>query len=337
MKDYLIGLDESDLERLANGFIDTYRQYVHPNYVIRCHDVFIEHEGKILLVTRNNVPPAVGLLWPVGGYIKRGTLTKDSLTDRVMEECGLEIHKIAFLGTGRTFFAADPIDHGKGTDSINLVYVASAKKKLVKLDPSHKDPRWISERDFEKIRECLCPYTRDFMELAFRQSKGDTQPEIALRDYKIEEGIDFELDQLVNEPSEIIYREYHSQIVLAANYLLVMTPDGAILRDCEPMSGTIIPWPMGATVKRGYASEKSVIGLLPKGWKISNLKPCSSARLLLSEDPFDKGKGTDVLAMGYAAEMKSTPSSLPEGYCFVPRKDISNLHPYIQEILKNYK
>ena len=48
-----------------------------------CHDVFIEYENedgekKMLLVVRDN-EPALGQLWPIGGGIKRGIPTIESL------------------------------------------------------------------------------------------------------------------------------------------------------------------------------------------------------------------------------------------------------------------
>ncbi|MBU0756425.1 MAG: hypothetical protein KKF44_00030, partial [Nanoarchaeota archaeon] len=148
MKDYLVPSDATGLEeKLHNGFIKRfYHKYVHPNYVIRCHDVFIEHDGKILVVTRDEVAPGIGLQWPIGGYITRGMHTEDSLVKRVEKECGLDIYDISFMGTGRTFFGTDPAGHGFGTDSLNLVYFARAKNKNVTIkEAGHKKPEWINE------------------------------------------------------------------------------------------------------------------------------------------------------------------------------------------------
>jgi len=144
----------------------------HQYLPIACHDVFIEYQEGILLVVRDNAP-AKGLLWMMGGRIQRGLPILDSLKQKVKEECGLEIDNIVELGTGRTLFKTDPFRHGKGTDTINLVYFARGKGNL-KLDPLHKKPIIVKPADYTSaLRKSLHPYVRDFMDKAMKMASGE--------------------------------------------------------------------------------------------------------------------------------------------------------------------
>ncbi|MBU0758317.1 MAG: hypothetical protein KKF44_09685 [Nanoarchaeota archaeon] len=143
----------------------------------------------------------------------------------------------------------------------------------------------------------------------------------------------FGLDQLKNGPPEEIHSEYHSQIVLCVDYLILKTPEGVILGKSEPVSGTEMLWPIGGLLKRGYETESSVRESVPEGWQISDIKPIGPARLFFSDDPFGKDKGTDVLAMGYVGNLAEIPADLGSNYQYVPRTDFRTLHPFIQDML----
>jgi hypothetical protein len=134
----------------------------HENLVIACHDVFMEYDGGILLVVRDNVP-AKGFLWPIGGRIEKGVPILESLKKKVKAESNLSISNIKELGSARTLFATDPFGHGKGTDTLNIAFFAKASGK-VKLDGLHKDPTIVKPKDYAKLRDSLHPYVREFMD-----------------------------------------------------------------------------------------------------------------------------------------------------------------------------
>lgn len=136
-------------------------QSVHEGTVIACHDVFIAYDGGILLVTRKN-HPAKGEVWPVGGRILRGVLTEESLKIKTFAECGLKLEKIREIGIARTFFNTDPFGHGKGTDTISIVYFAHGKGKI-KLDPYHKKPIILKQGTYTKHLKELHPYVRKYL------------------------------------------------------------------------------------------------------------------------------------------------------------------------------
>jgi len=162
------GVDLAPLEAQDLLPKDIY-QKAHEGLVIPCHDVFIRYEGKILLVVREGAP-VKGILWPIGGRIKRGVSTINSLRVKVKEECGLDLEDIRYLGAARTFFKTDPFSHGKGTDTINQVYSAKGIGDL-KLNELHSKPTLLGHSEYLAIKHTLHPYVRDFMDLAFSQHK----------------------------------------------------------------------------------------------------------------------------------------------------------------------
>jgi ADP-ribose pyrophosphatase YjhB (NUDIX family) len=163
MRDYAIEHGLVDLTRLEEKFMpDDQYSTAHQGLVIPCHDVFVDFEGGSLLVKRKR-DPAKDFYWPVGGRIKRGMATEDSLRKKVEAECGLQLEDIAFLGVARTFFQTDPFDHGRGTDTLNLVYRAKGSGSL-NLDSLHEEPTIITPRQYWEMRDELHPYVQKFMD-----------------------------------------------------------------------------------------------------------------------------------------------------------------------------
>jgi len=127
-----------------------------------CNDIFIEYEGGILLVERDNFP-AKGSLWCIGGGVEKGILIEDSLREKVKEECNLELEAIEFIGVSRALWETDPAGQGKGVDDISLVYFGKGKGNL-KLNNLHKSPIIVKPENYSKLKENLHPWIRDFMD-----------------------------------------------------------------------------------------------------------------------------------------------------------------------------
>jgi len=142
-------------------------QTAHEGLVMSCHDVVIFQEGRALLINRRE-HPARGILWPIGGRLARGLQTEDSLRQKVHLETGLELDEIGFLGAGRTMFAEEPFGHQRGTDTLNLMYAATARGTL-SLDDLHEQPLWVRFGDYtHAFRAALHPYTADIMDMAWQ-------------------------------------------------------------------------------------------------------------------------------------------------------------------------
>ena len=172
MKDYLVDNDqEIDLDKLKSDLMPlaSYKG-AHEKLVISCHDVFINYKGGILLVKRDNLP-VKNEFWSIGGRVKRGLLTEDSLREKVKEECGLELEEIQFLGSCRTYFATDPFGHGHGTDTLNVIYYAKGKREI-NLDNLHSDSIIVTPEMYtSEFKNKLHPYVRDYMDLAMKMLK----------------------------------------------------------------------------------------------------------------------------------------------------------------------
>ncbi|MCL4387237.1 MAG: NUDIX domain-containing protein [Patescibacteria group bacterium] len=159
--------DKVDSSNLAviNLDIEEYK-VAHRNLIIVCHDVFILYKGGILLVKRKNYPDK-GIYWPIGGRIKKGITTEESLKQKAMEECNLCLDNITYIGTSRTVFKTDPFGHGRGTDTINLIYTAKGTGDLI-LNESHSEPIIVTKANYKKIRDSLHPFTQDILDQLFK-------------------------------------------------------------------------------------------------------------------------------------------------------------------------
>lgn len=172
MYTYRVERGPVDIGKLEAGLMDE-ADYIeaHKALIIPCHDIFIEYEGGILLA-RRRILPAIGILWPIGGRIRRGVQIEDSLVHKVWEEAQLEIEDLSEIGYARTYFQTDPFNHGKGTDTINFVYHARGKGTL-KLDRQNEEPTIIQPKDFKSIKGGLHPYVADFMTVICRRFYGE--------------------------------------------------------------------------------------------------------------------------------------------------------------------
>lgn len=153
-----------DLDRLKAARMgqEDYEKY-HRHGVIPCHDVFIKHSDRILLVKRKS-HPAKGHIWPIGGRLQRGVSAEDSLREKAHEESGLYLEKLRLIGFERTFFKTDPFGHNGGTDTINLVYFAEGNGTL-KLNDLHEKPLLVTRENYLPLRERLHPYVIEYMDV----------------------------------------------------------------------------------------------------------------------------------------------------------------------------
>ena len=159
---------EVDLHKLEVSFIEPeIFTKIHSLVPIVCHDIAIELNGGFLLVKRDNLP-VKNNYFVIGGRINRGFSIIKSLQQKVQEECGLSVNDIRFLGCARTFFKTDPFGHGKGTDTINLMFYGKGSGKL-HLDHLHKKPIFVTPSMYSsEFRATLHPYIQEILDKAFK-------------------------------------------------------------------------------------------------------------------------------------------------------------------------
>ena len=158
--------------RISNEAYRTARESV----VRTCHDVYIETEldGRrgLLLVVRD-AEPAKGALWPIGGAMRRGIETEESLRYLTRRECGLELDKIVELGGSRVFCARNPFagsELGSDEYGVNFYAIGQGKIDLDNLhkEPLHKEPRIVTSNEFfSGLQKELHPYVQKYMKRAF--------------------------------------------------------------------------------------------------------------------------------------------------------------------------
>ncbi|MFH1211060.1 MAG: hypothetical protein V1645_04045 [archaeon] len=170
MRDYILEKGKRvDLKRLEAGILPR-KQYeiAHAGTSIACHDIFIEYKGGIIL-GRRATPPDKGGFWPIGGRIKRGVKTEESLREKVREEASLRLEDITEIGTARTFLQTDPFGHGKGTDTTIIVHYGRGMGEL-RLNELNTNYRIITPQEYTKeFRKGLHSYVRDFMDIAIKK------------------------------------------------------------------------------------------------------------------------------------------------------------------------
>jgi len=177
MDEFKLDIGDVDITKLESPLMsqNSYAQ-AHAGLVIPCHDIFVKYNDGILLVNRTK-NPAKHFTWCLGGRIMRGMPIEESLRLIVSKEAGLNLNMktIQELGTARTYFNTDPFEHGRGTDTINFVYVAEARGNI-RLDRNHNLPFVVKYKTYKKLgfRGKLHPYIRKYLDIIFEiQSKNE--------------------------------------------------------------------------------------------------------------------------------------------------------------------
>jgi hypothetical protein len=155
------------LSNLEVNFIDQEDyEMIHENTIIVCHDVLIKYNLNnitgYLLVERLK-QPALGEYWPVGGRILRGVPTEESLRRKAHDECNLTLENITYIESARTLFKDNPFGHARGTDTLNLIFIADGRGDL-QLNNLHNDPILVTQETYQTIKPTLAPYVQHCFE-----------------------------------------------------------------------------------------------------------------------------------------------------------------------------
>jgi 8-oxo-dGTP diphosphatase len=122
--------------------------------------VFLEHDGKILLLRRSQMVKTMKIMWAgISGYIEN----EDPLTralKEIEEEVGLSNKKIKLLCIGRPLEA---IESKKNSDIVWIVhpYLFHSNTNLIRIDWEHDELRWIKPQEIQdyetvpKLKEAL--------------------------------------------------------------------------------------------------------------------------------------------------------------------------------------
>ncbi|PJE81435.1 hypothetical protein COU58_02450 [Candidatus Pacearchaeota archaeon CG10_big_fil_rev_8_21_14_0_10_32_42] len=148
-----------ELKKFKTSFLpeEDYLDY-RGNFVRVCHDAFILYGGKILLFKRNNEPEK-GEFWPIGGGVLRGRDIENSLKEKVMDECGLEIKIKKLLGINRLLIGSSE-SLKRGSDDIVFTYLVEGYGKMV-LNSDNKEPLFLYKNNCSLIKPKLNMYVAE--------------------------------------------------------------------------------------------------------------------------------------------------------------------------------
>jgi len=119
---------------------------------IACLDLLVVHDGRLLLMLRNNAP-GKGVWFAPGGRILRGETLEEAVTRVLGKETGLEATRIEQKGTMAHIW---PEIH-----TVTTFYRVDVASGDVEMNDEHSDYRWITEN-----AEDLHPYVAEMIERA---------------------------------------------------------------------------------------------------------------------------------------------------------------------------
>ncbi|MBI4146850.1 NUDIX domain-containing protein [Candidatus Woesearchaeota archaeon] len=123
---------------------DSLYKEILENMPIVCVDVLVEHEGSVLLLKRNN-EPARGQWFPPGGRLLKNESPIAAAQRICKRETGNTIVVEKQVGTYNTTWEKGPFALKTGVHSVNIVFLARAKNKEVKLDKTSTEYHWVNK------------------------------------------------------------------------------------------------------------------------------------------------------------------------------------------------
>ena len=103
---------------------------------IACIDLLVVHDGRLLLMLRNN-EPGKGVWFTPGGRILRGESLEEAVTRVLTKETGLEATRVEQKGTIAHIW---PEIH-----TVTTFYRVDVASGDVEMNDEHSDHRWITE------------------------------------------------------------------------------------------------------------------------------------------------------------------------------------------------
>ncbi len=110
-----------------------------------CVEVFLEHDGGVLLVRRTNEPAKGEWFWP-GSRLYKGETLEAAARRVAREELGLEVELAGRLGVYSHFWDTSAVEGVEARHTVNVVFRTRpvADEFDITLDEQHDDVRFIS-------------------------------------------------------------------------------------------------------------------------------------------------------------------------------------------------
>jgi colanic acid biosynthesis protein WcaH len=110
-----------------------------------CVEVFLEHDGVVLLVRRTNEPAKGEWFWP-GSRLYKGETLEAAAHRVAREELGLEVELTGQLGVYEHFWDTSAVEGVDTRHTVNVVFRATPVEDEfeITLDDQHDDVRFLS-------------------------------------------------------------------------------------------------------------------------------------------------------------------------------------------------
>ena len=126
-----------------------------------CVELFLEHDGGVLLAKRANEPASGEWFWP-GGRLYKGERLEAAVHRVAAEELGVEIEIVGQPGVYEHFWEMSAVSGSPSRHTVNVVYRARFAEAdwQIDLDDQHDDFRFIDELEPE-LHEYVQQYLED--------------------------------------------------------------------------------------------------------------------------------------------------------------------------------
>ena len=112
---------------------------------ILCVDVLIVHDGKCLLLKRDN-EPAKGEFWFPGGRVRKNESIQNTALRKAKEETNLDCEYVKIISVEETIFSKTATMHSD-VHTVNICcHLIPVDIGSLKLDKHHNDYKWVSEQ-----------------------------------------------------------------------------------------------------------------------------------------------------------------------------------------------
>jgi 8-oxo-dGTP diphosphatase len=130
--------------------------------------VFLEHDGKILLLKRSQKAMTMKGLWAgISGYIENNDALTQALKE-IKEETGLSNEKLSLIHVGQPLEVVESCN----PDIIWIVhpYLFYSNTRLIRIDWEHDEVRWINPDEIQSYN--TVPKLKETLESAYQMDKN---------------------------------------------------------------------------------------------------------------------------------------------------------------------
>ena len=122
--------------------------YIHYENPTPAAGVFVEHQGKYLIVKRGYAPKKG--YWDLpGGYIEATEQPEDAVRRELTEETGLQVTDVKILTSHNSAFGDGPDEVKQNV--LGIYYTCRAGSDVVKLSPENPEYRWVAPDEFPEM------------------------------------------------------------------------------------------------------------------------------------------------------------------------------------------